>query len=305
MDNQDSIMYDEGFKSIFAYKVMLAITLKSLIPEYADSSLEDIRDKYIQGDLETEVHSDKIDTSGAVEDGHVRYDVKFDALLPNATDKHMKVIINIEGQKNTSSLPYRIVTRGIYYACNMVASEYGDYFKNSHYENLEKVYSIWISMSPNEKEKGSIIRYRMSEENSFNDFREKKENYDKLEVVLFNLGPIDDNSNINYNEEKIMKTLTEIFSEHSNKNDAITLMEKEYQTEFPESMKKEMVNVCNWNEVFEERGMIKGRQEGVEQNKIDNALRMIAGGKLTYEEIASYTDLPLEKVQELAAKKSA
>jgi predicted transposase YdaD len=90
-------------------------------------------------------------------------------------------------------------------------------------------------------------------------------------------------------------------------------MEQEYKTEFPESMKEEMVNVCNWNEVFEERGMIKGReagilegrQEGAEQNKLENALRMIAGGKLTYEEIASYTDLPLEKVQELAAKKSA
>ena len=94
-----------------------------------------------------------------------------------------------------------------------------------------------------------------------------------------------------------MKTLTEVFSGHSNKNDAITLMEKEYQTEFPESMKKEMVNVCNWNEVFEERGMIKGREEA--------ALRMIADGELTLEKIASYTDLPLEKVQELAAKKSA
>ena len=102
-----------------------------------------------------------------------------------------------------------------------------------------------------------------------------------------------------------MKTLTEIFSGHSNKKDSITLMEKEYQTEFPESMKKEMVNVCNWNEVFEERGMIKGRQEGVEQNKIDNALRMIADGELTLEKIASYTDLPLETVKELAAKKTA
>ena len=110
-----------------------------------------------------------------------------------------------------------------------------------------------------------------------------------------------------------MKTLTEVFSGHRNKNDAITLMEKEYQTEFPESMKKEMVNVCNWNEVFEERGMIKGReagllegrQEGAEQTKIDNALRLIANGKLSLEDIASCVDLPLEKVQELAAKKSA
>ena len=296
MNEQDSIMYDESFKSIFAYKAMLAITLKSLIPEYKDSSLEDIRDKYIQGDIEA--HSDKISTSGpGVEDGRIRYDIKFDALLPKATDKHMKIIINIEGQKNTSSLSYRIVTRGIYYACNMISSEYGTYFSNSHYENIEKVYSIWISMSPNEKEKGSIIRYRMSEENLTNDFREDKENYDKLEVVIFNLGRIDDYSHITYNERKIMKSLTEIFSEHSNKKDAIAHMEREYETEFPESMKEAMVNVCNWNEVFEERGMIKGREE--------DALRMIADGELTLEKIASYTDLPLEKVQELAAGKSA
>lgn len=137
----------------------------------------------------------------------------------------------------------------------------------------------------------------MSEENLTNDFREDKENYDKLEVVIFNLGRIDDYSHITYNERKIMKSLTEIFSEHNNKQDAIAHMEREYETEFPESMKKEMVNVCNWNEVFEERGMIKGREE--------DALRMIADGELTLEKIASYTDLPLEKVQELAAGKSA
>ena len=51
--------------------------------------------------------------------------------------------------------------------------------------------------------------------------------------------------------------------------------------------------------------MIKGRQEGVEKTKIDNALRMIADGELTLEKIASYTDLPLETVKELAAKKTA
>ena len=118
-----------------------------------------------------------------------------------------------------------------------------------------------------------------------------------MEVVIFNLGRIDDYSHITYNERKIMKSLTADSSEHSNKKDAIAHMEREYETEFPESMKEAMVNVCNWNEVFEERGMIKGREE--------DALRMIAGGKLSFEEIASYTDLPLEKVQELAAGKSA
>lgn len=63
--------------------------------------------------------------------------------------------------------------------------------------------------------------------------------------------------------------------------------------------------MCNWADVIEERGLIKGREEGVEQNKIENALRMIADGELSLEKIASYTDLPLERVQELAGKKTA
>jgi predicted transposase YdaD len=63
--------------------------------------------------------------------------------------------------------------------------------------------------------------------------------------------------------------------------------------------------MCNWADVIEERGLIKGREEGVEQNKIENALRLIANGKLTLEDIAECTDLPLERVQELAGKKTA
>ena len=69
--------------------------------------------------------------------------------------------------------------------------------------------------------------------------------------------------------------------------------------------KEAIDTVCNLNEVIEERGRIEGREQGAEQNKLDNALRMIADGELSLEKIAAYTDLPLERVQELAAKKPA
>ena len=55
--------------------------------------------------------------------------------------------------------------------------------------------------------------------------------------------------------------------------------------------------MCNFSDVI--------REEGIEQNKLDNALRMIADGELSLEKIATYTDLPLERVQELAARKPA
>ena len=60
--------------------------------------------------------------------------------------------------------------------------------------------------------------------------------------------------------------------------------------------------MCSFSDVYEERALKDGIKQGTEITKIDNALRMIAGGKLSYEEIASYTDLPLETVKELAEK---
>ena len=47
-------------------------------------------------------------------------------------------------------------------------------------------------------------------------------------------------------------------------------------------------------------GRKDGMEQGIEQGCLDNARRMILAGKLSYEEIAEYTALPLEKVRELA-----
>ena len=63
--------------------------------------------------------------------------------------------------------------------------------------------------------------------------------------------------------------------------------------------------MCNLSEAIFERGELSGIEKGTESAKKDNALRMITDGELSLEKIASYTDLPLETVKELAEKKSA
>ena len=116
---------------------------------------------------------------------------------------------------------------------------------------------------------------------------------------------IEDNLYINYNEKKVSRYLTKVFTETTDAEEAIEELRSEFGIDLPESAKEDLKNMCNLSEALIARSTEAGRQEGAEQNKIDNALRMIAGGELTLEKIASYTDLPLEKVQELAAKKSA
>ena len=49
----------------------------------------------------------------------------------------------------------------------------------------------------------------------------------------------------------------------------------------------------------------EGIEKGVMMGKEDNALRMIKSGKLTIEEISSFTGLPLERIKELAEVKTA
>lgn len=52
-------------------------------------------------------------------------------------------------------------------------------------------------------------------------------------------------------------------------------------------------------------GRAEGRAEGKTEGKIETAKKMIALGKLTFEEIAECTDLSIEKIKELAVAKTA
>ncbi len=54
----------------------------------------------------------------------------------------IRLIINIEAQ-NDFYPGYPLIKRGIYYCSRMISAQYGTEFKNSHYENIKKVYSIW------------------------------------------------------------------------------------------------------------------------------------------------------------------
>lgn len=47
------------------------------------------------------------------------------------------------------------------------------------------------------------------------------------------------------------------------------------------------------------------REEGILMGKEENAVKMIEGGKLSYEEISSYTGLPVDRIRELAGEKTA
>lgn len=124
---------------------------------------------------------DKSETEGAV-----FYDIRFNALAP--ADGHpIRLIINVEAQ-NDFHPGYPLLKRAIYYCSRLISSQYGSVFVKSHYEKIQKVYSIWICTAPTKNWSYTITRYRLQEENIVGQAKAAREDYDLLTPILVCLG---------------------------------------------------------------------------------------------------------------------
>ena len=164
----DKARYDKACKSLLSSVQILARILKYCVSEFRECDIKDIEEQYIEGEpiiSKREVHQDEqgefiqgMDTEdSSMTEGTVYFDIMFYVLLPNS-DKRVRMIINVEAQ-NKFDPGYPLIMRGIYYGSRMISSQYGTVFDKSHYEKIEKVYSIWICPDPPVDRKNTIVKY--------------------------------------------------------------------------------------------------------------------------------------------------
>ena len=89
------------------------------------------------------------------------YDVRFSAVAPGK-DGTIGLIINIEAQSKYHP-GYPLVKRAIYYCGRMLSAQYGSVFTQSHYGEIQKVYSIWICSHPPKERENTITSYTLQE----------------------------------------------------------------------------------------------------------------------------------------------
>ena len=195
MDNANA-SYDVLAKRILSRKVILARILKYCVTEFADCSLDDIMNKYIEGDptatIDTVPLDDILDIRGrntefnSPNEKSVKLDIIFDAIAPS-TGELIQIIINVEPQK-TDSVDYLIIKRAIYYAARLISSQKEKIFTGDDYNKIRKVYSIWVVMDVHKDRRNSIQRFKVTEELLHGTFHEDIKNYDLMTIVLLNLG---------------------------------------------------------------------------------------------------------------------
>ena len=260
--------YDAACKRLLSEKIILAWIMKNCLEEYRDCDVEEIAEKYIEGTPqvgEVAVAPDESNHVSVIQgvgnedtsltEGTVFYDIRFLAIAP-VFGELIRLIINLEAQ-NDFYPGYPLIKRGIYYCSRMISAQYGTEFTNSHYENIKKVYSIWICMNPPKNRENSITRYYIAEENLAGSVKERKADYDLMAAVMICLGKEADSGT------DLLKLLNVLLSTETGSQDKCQILEEDFHIRMTRELESEVSLMCNLSKGVEEKGIEKGRQEGI------------------------------------------
>ena len=272
-------MYDDICRKILSNKEILAWIMKGCVVEYKNFDVKDIATKYIEGI--PNVGAINVATGENIQglanedlNGKIFYDIRYKAIVPSEDD-FIELFINLEVQNNFYP-GYPLTKRGIYYASNMITNQYGTVFKNSEYQKIKKVYSIWICRNAPNCRKNRIVSYDITENNIVGNVNEKKENYDLQSVVMVYLGDAQDKP-----ESKVLKMLNTLLSEKVRAKQKIDFLTTEFQIEATEEFINEVYTMCNLS-------------QGIEDNTIKKAINIIRDLDIDDDII----DIITEKVEE-------
>ena len=265
--------YDECVKKLLGHKIILAHILAKSIDEFRGMRPEEVV-HLIEGDpLISKVPVELgltnkivgVDEKGneivglntensEVYAGYVRFDIIF---YVRTKDGVSQIIINIEAQK-TDPTDYDILNRAIFYISRMISSQKNREFKGSNYNDIKKVYSIWICMNMKED---SMNHIHLTNDVIMGNYKWKGK-LELLNIIMVGVsGKLSDKDENN----ELHRLLGTLLSEKLKVDKKLDILENEYDIPMEGSIEEEVKTMCNLSEGIEERGIIKGRTELLKQ----------------------------------------
>lgn len=155
--------YDASAKRLLGNKSILAHILVKAVSEFRGMKWEEAV-KFIEGEpyislvpVEPGLTNVEIKSNGErlvglntedceINEGLVRFDIVFYVKMKDGLSQ---IIINVEAQKDEPK-GYEILNRAIFYVSRLISSQKERDFENSHYDDIKRVYSIWVCMNMKE-----------------------------------------------------------------------------------------------------------------------------------------------------------
>ena len=264
--SQENLKLDHQIKRVLACKPILAIILKETVAECKGLSCEEI-ERCIEGEVSIDkipVNPTELITGASQEDflpgeGMVRYDIRTYLRLPGMPAPELsKILIDVEAQKDETP-GYSIAVRGLFYCCRMISSQLGTEFTvqssdKNKYQNIKKVYSIWICTDTSDKRRDSIEKYSLDKEMLFG-HNDDDHRYDLLSAVIVNVGK---NYNDHDTKSRMLNVLSVLVDDTMGAPKKLRLLKDRYDVPVTSEIKKEVEDMCTYTASVEAKGEARG-----------------------------------------------
>lgn len=174
----------------------------------------------------------------------------------------------------------------------MISSQYGTVFTKSHYEKIQKVYSVWICMNPPKERNNTITEYSLTEKQHIGKVKEKEEYYDLMNAIMICLGKNEDQT-----EHELLRLLDVLLSSDKKAKEKKEILENDFQIPMTEKMEAEVEYMCNLSDGVEQREIQKGIEIGIEQGALSTLCDLVRDNLLSVEEAAKRMHMTVDEFQ--------
>ena len=264
----DKAQYDEYAKRLIAQKIILAHILAKTVDEFRDMKPEDIV-AHIEGDPKVGIvpvdpgmtninyNASSVDQllglnteNSEINEGMIRFDIIFYVRMK---DGLAQVIINIEIQKDDPT-QYFLLNRAIFYVSRMVSSQKGRDFVHQNYNDMKRVFSIWLCMN---MPSNSMSYVHLTKEDILEHYNWNG-HLDLLNIVLLGIGRELPPQEEQYELHRLIGTL---LSAELTVTQKLAIIETEYHIPLSVELEEGVNDMCNLGEGIEERAIEKTKKE--------------------------------------------
>ena len=187
-----------------------------------------------------------------INEGLVRFDIVFYVRM---RDGLSQIIINVEAQKDEPQR-YGILNRAVFYVSRLISSQKERDFENTEYDDIKRVYSIWVCMN---MEENSLSHIHLVKDDlvGYHDWRGK---LDLFNIVMIGLAKKLPKQGEQYELHRLLGAL---FAEGLTAGERLNIIKEEYDIPIEQTIEQEVDVMCNLSQGIKETGIAEGRAEEI------------------------------------------
>ena len=208
-------------------------------------------------------------------EGLVRFDIVFYVRMKDGLSQ---IIVNVEAQKDEPS-GYQILNRAIFYVSRLISSQKERDFENSSYDDIKRVYSIWVCMN---MEENSMSHIHLTKKDIIGAY-EWNGNLDLLNIVMIGLAKELPGHNEMYELHRLLGAL---LSQELTIDEKLNIIGNEYDIPIEENLRKDVSVMCNLSQ-----GIVDDTKVEIIMNMYEN--------KFSLEQISLATKKSIAEIEKI------